>query len=115
TDFLDYLRESVMLKVEGLSEADARKPLVASGTSLLGLVEHLIGAEVEWFDFKFLGRPPQDPFEPEAVDTTVAGWIGRYERAASRSNEIVTSAVSLDAPLQMMPQVTLRWLLVHMI
>src|SRR5688500_10476833 len=36
-DFLDYLRESVILKLEGLTDEQARTTGVASGTSLLWL------------------------------------------------------------------------------
>jgi Protein of unknown function (DUF664) len=44
--FLDYLRESVILKVNGLDEASARRSTVPSGTSLLGLIKHLTSVEV---------------------------------------------------------------------
>jgi hypothetical protein len=37
-DFLNYLRESIILKATGLGDEDLRRPLVASGTNLLGLV-----------------------------------------------------------------------------
>jgi hypothetical protein len=47
--FLAYLREAVVVKAEGLSEEDARRALVPSGTSLLGLVKHLTMVEVSWF------------------------------------------------------------------
>lgn len=40
-DFLDYFRESVILKVNGLEEEAARGSSVPSGTSLLGLIKHL--------------------------------------------------------------------------
>ena len=45
-EFLDYLRESVVLKASGLDPAAAMQPRVASGTSLLGLVKHLTMVEV---------------------------------------------------------------------
>src|SRR5271169_1541307 len=52
-EFLDYLRESVILKVENLDEDSARRSMVPTGTSLLGLVKHLTGVEVAWFQFAF--------------------------------------------------------------
>jgi len=38
---LKAIREAVIGKVEGLSEYQMRRPLTASGTNLLGLVDHL--------------------------------------------------------------------------
>ncbi|SDG67736.1 Protein of unknown function [Lentzea fradiae] len=40
-DDLCEVRESVLWKLDGLGEADVRRALVPSGTSLLGLVKHL--------------------------------------------------------------------------
>ncbi len=42
-------RESVVCKVEGVTDADARWSPVPSGTSLLWLVEHPAEAETPWF------------------------------------------------------------------
>src|SRR5689334_19546575 len=39
--FLDYLRESVVAKVEGAPEPQVRTAAVPSGTNLLGLLHHL--------------------------------------------------------------------------
>lgn len=43
--FLDYLRACVAAKVEGVAEPQVRTPGVASGTNLLGLVNHLTHVE----------------------------------------------------------------------
>ncbi len=42
-------RAAVLWKLDGLSEYDVRRPLVPTGTNLLGLVKHL--ATVEWGHF----------------------------------------------------------------
>lgn len=47
--FLDAQRRSVIAIVEGLSDDDLRKPVVPSGWTALGLIEHLAGAEYYWF------------------------------------------------------------------
>ena len=54
-------RAAVLWKLDGLSEYDVRRPLVPTGTNLLGLVKHL--ATVEWGHFGAafgdpLGRAP---------------------------------------------------------
>ncbi|MGD9530256.1 DinB family protein [Pseudonocardia sp.] len=49
-------REAVVWKLDGLSEYDARRPLLPSGTNLVGLVKHLAGVEAGYFGSTF-GRP----------------------------------------------------------
>ncbi|KAB1656321.1 DinB family protein [Pseudoclavibacter chungangensis] len=53
-------REALLWKLEGLGEADARRPRTSSGTNLLGLVKHTASIESEYFGLVF-GRPA--PFE----------------------------------------------------
>ncbi|BBH71695.1 hypothetical protein ACTI_83800 [Actinoplanes sp. OR16] len=58
-DLQDYLQEgrtALVWKLEGLSEYDLRRPLVDSGTNLLGLVKHAAGVESGYFGAVF-GRP----------------------------------------------------------
>ena len=45
TASLDRHRDAVLWKLEGLDDEALRRPVVPSGTSLLGLVKHLAGAE----------------------------------------------------------------------
>ena len=54
---LQFQRESLVRKVDGLDEVAARQAPVASGTTLLWLVEHLAYAEVLWIVHRFAGRP----------------------------------------------------------
>ena len=42
--YLQDAREALLWKLEGLSEYDVRRPLVPSGTNLLGLVKHVTGS-----------------------------------------------------------------------
>ena len=48
--FLDDFRDIVVRKASGLSDADARRHLVPSATTVGGLVKHLRWAEYGWFD-----------------------------------------------------------------
>lgn len=112
-DFLDYLRESVVIKTSGLSDEDVRKPMVPSGTSLLWLVNHLADVEGYWFDTVFAGGdggvPPGD---------TAESAISAYRAAWARSNEVVAACHDLDT-LSARPHrdqhTSLRWILVHMV
>ena len=42
---LDRHRDVVLWKLDGLSDAQVRRPMTPSGTSLLGLVKHLASVE----------------------------------------------------------------------
>jgi Protein of unknown function (DUF664) len=55
--YLQNARDSVVRSLDGLSEYDVRRPLVPSGTNLLGLVKHLAGIELNYFG-SCVGRTP---------------------------------------------------------
>ena len=57
--YLQDAREALLWKLEGLSEYDARRPLVPSGTNLLGLVKHVTAVELGSFGDTF-SRPSAD-------------------------------------------------------
>src|SRR5580658_6758370 len=55
-DLKNYLqggRETLLWKLDGLSEYDIRRPLVPTGTNLLGLVKHKAGSELVYFGDTF--------------------------------------------------------------
>jgi len=54
--YLQEGRDTVVRSLEGLSEYDVRRPLVPSGTNLLGLVKHLAGIELGYLGAS-VGRP----------------------------------------------------------
>ncbi len=47
--YLQSAREALLWKLDGLSEYDVRRPLVPTGTNLLGLVKHQAGVELGYF------------------------------------------------------------------
>jgi uncharacterized damage-inducible protein DinB len=127
--FLDYYRATIVQKIEGLSDEQARTRFVGSDTNLLGIVRHLAEVERSWFRRRLRGEdaPPlyyskADPdgdFHP-GLDWTVAEAVASYERECDVSRVIVADTANLDeltvtevdgygAP------VSLRWILVHMI
>jgi uncharacterized damage-inducible protein DinB len=68
--YLDEARQTLVWKVDGLSEYDARRPLTATGTNLLGLIKHAAGVESGYFGVTF-GRPFPEPLpwmEDDAED-----------------------------------------------
>jgi uncharacterized damage-inducible protein DinB len=69
--YLQVARESLVWKLEGLSEYDIRRPMVRTGTNLLGLVKH-----IALVDAGYLGEVFGRPF-PEVVP----GWEGEEPNA----------------------------------
>jgi uncharacterized damage-inducible protein DinB len=122
TAFLDYLRERIVRKLDGLDDEQARRSLVPSGTSLLGLVKHLVVVELGWFVWSFAGEdfdvgPNGDEVSP---DDTIAGVVEMYRSAIRRSQQIAAAAPDLDqrAARSRRPgheTQSMRWILVHMI
>ncbi|MET7961680.1 DinB family protein [Micromonospora zamorensis] len=123
--FLDFHRGMLLRKLRGLSDADARRRLVPSATTLAGLVKHLTLVERNWFP-TLLAPEPGDVYlasEEDAVASftlddqdSVAGLTEAYERACARSRAVAAS-LDLDhvVPHPQLGEVSLRWVLVHMI
>ena len=65
---LDRHRDAILWKLEGLSDTDARKVMLPSGTSLLGLVKHLAAVEYSWFCQTFGREAEELPFVEEDPD-----------------------------------------------
>lgn len=127
--YLQRGRDALLWKLEGLSEHDVRRPLVPSGTNLLGLVTHLTGVELGYFAETF-GRPFDDPpwWFPDSDEPNVDMWarpeesraevVHRYRRVCAHSDEVIRS-LPLDAPGEVphwrpeRRRVTLHRILVH--
>ncbi|MBM0276709.1 DinB family protein [Micromonospora sp. STR1s_6] len=123
--FLDFHRAVLLRKLRGLSDADVRRRLVPTATTLAGLVKHLTVVERNWFP-TLLAPEPGDVYltsEEDALASftltdqdTVAGLVDGYERACARSRAVAAS-LDLDhvVPHPQLGEVSLRWILVHLI
>jgi uncharacterized damage-inducible protein DinB len=71
---LDRHRDVVLWKIEGLDDEQLRRPMVPSGTTLLGLVKHLASVEYSWFCQTFGRETEPLPFDDddENADLRVA-------------------------------------------
>jgi len=116
-------RDAVLWKLDGVSEADARRPMVPSGTSLLGLVKHLASVEYGWFSETF-GREteplPDVDADPEADMRAAEGEsmqdiLAFYERACTAADAVI-DAVGLEETGTSWDgkTVSMRWVLIHM-
>jgi hypothetical protein len=103
--YLTRAREALLWKLDGLSEYDARRPLVPTGTNLLGLVKHVASVAAGYFGDTF-GRPfgepmPwQDDAEPNAdmwatADESREQIVGLYHRAWVHADATI-DALPLD-------------------
>ena len=115
---LQYQRESVVRKVEGVSEDAARRELVASGTTLLWLVKHLAQAELLWIAHRFAGEAAG--VVPDA--TVVAGDTVAAAIATYRATWLRVDAIAAAASFEDLCQSTgdespanLRWVLMHLL
>jgi hypothetical protein len=125
THSLGRHRAVVLWKLEGLTEEQVRRPMVPSGTNLLGLVKHLAVVEYGWFCETF-GRPVEAmPFDLEAdpeadmragPGETVADIVAFYERACAAADAAIAE-IDLDGlgTAWSGQTVSMRWVLVHMI
>ncbi|MFF8965890.1 DinB family protein [Streptomyces globisporus] len=99
-------REALLWKLDGLSEYDARRPLTATGTNLLGLVKHVATVEARYFGEAF-GRPSPEPLSRwqdhdgsdlwAAEDETLDRITGLYRRTWEHADATI-DALPLDAP-----------------
>ncbi|MGW8762615.1 DinB family protein [Streptomyces sp. NPDC055815] len=99
-------REALLWKLDGLSEYDARRPLTATGTNLLGLVKHVATVEARYFGEVF-DRPSPEPLprwqdsdgsdQWAAEDETRDQIIGFYRRTWEHADATI-DALPLDAP-----------------
>ncbi|GAA1574255.1 MULTISPECIES: DinB family protein [Kribbella] len=123
--FLESHRQVAVEKLRGLSEQDARRRLVPSSTTPIGLVKHLTGVERNWFQHIVAGRPRSEiagesaggPDSWEiADDETIDGIIAAYDEACTESRRIA-GALTLDdvVPHPRGGEVSLRWVYVHLI
>jgi hypothetical protein len=118
--FLNFNRESVLKKTEGLDDEQLRRVLVDTGTNLLGLVQHLTQAERNWFGYHLTGaehvpgpgsgmRVPRDRTTQEVLDD--------YLAAITASDAAIRAIGDPDAHLARLvggKQMKMRWVIAHM-
>ena len=112
---LQYQRDSVIRKVQGIDEAAARQSPVASGTTLLWLIQHLAYAERLWIVHRFAGG--ERPTAASAEDTVDAAVNG-YQQTWAVVDAVIAAAPNLDQLSSIVDErgpVTLRWILAHLL
>jgi uncharacterized damage-inducible protein DinB len=129
--YLQVAREAMLWKLEGLAEYDIRRPLVPTGTNLLGLVKHVATVESGYLGETF-GRPFPEPMPwlAEDAESNADLWatpeesrddIVRLYHLVWAHSDVTIATLPLDTAGQVpwwpeeRRQVTLRTILVHVI
>lgn len=122
---LDRHRDAILWKLDGLTDADLRRQMTPSGTSLLGMVKHLASVEYGWFCSTFGrdteelplidGDHPNADFRIEPNEST-AEILAFYARARAAADQVIQELGMDDTGKAWFgEEVTLRWVLIHMV
>ncbi len=122
--FLDEQRLELGACLDGLNEDQARRSLVPSRTTLLGLVKHATFVEKVWFDEALTGRSraeigiPAGPDESFVLDDddTIA-TVGQAYRDACASSRRAVSTLNLEDIVHgnRRGPLPLRWVYLHVL
>ncbi|MEZ0580765.1 DinB family protein [Nocardioides sp. MH1] len=123
-DVLAANRAELLELLEGLTEEEARRSLVPSLTTLLGLVKHAAFAEQVWFHVTLAGRTRAELGVPEdiddsfrlAPDDTIDSISRRFREVCAESDRIAFDhdLDDVGAHARRGP-VSVRWMYAHMI
>ncbi|GAX59015.1 MULTISPECIES: DinB family protein [Streptomyces] len=122
--FLYEHRSALNDSLNGLTEEQARRSLVTSKTTLLGLVKHATFVEKVWFDEAITCRSrteigiPDSPDESFDLDDgdTIASVQRAYQQACTASRQ-AAAELSLDELVRgnRRGPLPLRWVYLHML
>lgn len=131
--YLDWQRDTLLCKLDGLSDQQLGQRHEPSTMTLLGMVKHLTWVELGWMHGQFLGetRPPDDDTPPEEDDVadpdwdwriepgdTTEGVVDRYRRIGADTDAIIRAhdlATPARAPRSGGREVWLRFIVLHLI
>lgn len=129
--YLDYQRETILLKADGLTRQQLGQKIPTSDLTLAGILYHLALNEESWLEVRFLGLPEREDWQgidweadPDYEFRTALArepdWLRRrYREACDRARQAAASADSLDQlsvdTLSDGERFTLRWVLLHLI
>ena len=122
--FLDQHRAALTSCLDGLTEEQARRSLVPSRTTLLGLVKHATFVEKVWFDEAITCRSraeigiaatPDESFVLTEADTVAA--VQQAHQDACAASRHATASLGLDDVLRgnRRGPLPLRWVYLHVL
>ena len=98
--YLDFYRDAVLRKLDGLSEEELRGSRLPSGWTPLALLKHLTGVELRWFRWGFAAEPVDSPWAENGPDgrwhagaeETTEEIKARFREECDRSRRIIAGA-----------------------
>lgn len=130
-EFLDYFRQVVRRKAEGLTVEELTRTVAASTLTIGGIIRHLTLVEETWFSEVLLGAELDEPWggvdwkaEPDWDFDSAAGMsaddlLAAHEQSCARSREILAEVADLDALTVRGDadgeKFNVRWILIHLI
>ncbi|MFF9897908.1 DinB family protein [Streptomyces longispororuber] len=104
--YLKWYRETLMRKLDGLSDDQLREPVEPLGWSPLGLLQHLGWVERRWMTWGFgaqdvVAYPPGGDAEEWTIapGASAAQVIAAYQAEATRANSLAAKATLTDKAL----------------
>lgn len=122
--FIDEHRAALAACLDGLTEEEARRSLVPSRTTLLGLVKHGAFVERVWFDEAVTGRSRAETGIPATADETFVlddtdtiESVRAAHRAACAASRAATAGLDLDSVVtgNRRGPLPLRWVYLHVL
>ncbi|MEO6998807.1 MAG: DinB family protein [Terracoccus sp.] len=133
--YLDYQRDTLRMKVVGLTQAQLAQPLAPSSLTLGGLQKHLALVEASWFGEVLHGRPMGEPWDsvdwdadPDwefrtAADDRPEQLRAMLDAAVEQSRRNIDEALASGGLDQLSvgldrkgnQRFSLRWILLHLI
>ena len=126
-----FSRETLIRKLEGLTDADQRRPQLPSGTSMLGLFKHCIHVERLWIAYALGGLDPEVLWSEEELndEDEDADWkvdpdenfetlVALAQQEATRSDAVIPT-LTWDqigkSPRSVAEGLTVGWILSHLV
>jgi hypothetical protein len=122
--FLQRQRDLIAWKCGGADDEVLRPISAPSGMAMHGIVRHLENVERSWIRDGFAGEKgltfdwSDDDDDAEfrvAADTRMADLLASYAAESERCDAVILAAPSLDVRAANEPELSLRWIIVHLI
>ncbi|MCC8246557.1 GNAT family N-acetyltransferase [Saccharothrix luteola] len=126
--YLDFHRDAVLRKIDGMSEDELRTSRLPTGWTPLAMVKHLAHVELRWLRWCFRGEEIAHPYGNPDVDR--AEWVLEdddttdrvrefYLEQCARSRDIAAESALTDRAVRRnrpeAPPPTLAWILFHLL
>ena len=133
--YLNYHRQTLKMKAEGLDQAQLARTLAPSTLTLGGLLKHMALVEDHWFSVVLLGNEQAEPWASAdweadadwefhtAGDDSADELYRLFDEATAASDRILRRVLDEDGPGRLSEKesrrqggaFSLRWILMHMV